>query len=208
MNPRMVLQFLIFLIPGIWKFYQFSSVTGQYIQNLLPNRLLKSADPVISMHHIIRLILQQIFPIAERLLFYHPTDSGDIFKQSLPLRKRKQRETSVTDHRFIRQHSHKQLSKPCRPPDDGNMPAVYHIRRETHIDRPLFHLPHLFRNHRQVIGVVNLCTQIIPHVQRADPAAVRYFIQGILCIAFHILRLTEFPDPVKPYLPVLLFQLI
>ena len=61
-----------------------------------------------------------------------------------------------------------ELPQPPRLPDDPDMPTVDQVRGEAHIDRAALDLLQPAGNDRQVLRVVHLRAEQVPHVQRRD----------------------------------------
>ena len=95
------LDFLILPIPGIRKLHQPSAIGCQHRNHLIPDRLLQSVLPIISMHNHIRPVAFQIVPVAQGLLLHHLVYACYVGKKSHSLCLGQQRKSLVAGYRLI-----------------------------------------------------------------------------------------------------------
>ena len=207
-RPGAVLQGPVFLIAGVGKLHQLSAVGGQYGDGLVPNRLLKAVDPVVAMNQIRGVIGLQIFPIAQGPLLHHLIHAGNALKHGPPLLKGQQRKPLIAGHRLIGENADDEPSQALRLPDNGNVPAVEHIRGKAHVHRPALHLPQAVGHNGQILRVVHLGAEHVPNIQRAQGALGGHPVERRLRVALDLARLTEGGDLSQPDPPLLFPQQI
>ena len=143
------------------------------------------------MDHDVRLQGQQGVLIVQLPLLHHPVHSFNIGKQRLSLSSGQQGKALVGGYRLIRQHPDSQPAQAGGPAENVHMPAVEYIGGEAHIDRPIFHLPELRANHRQILRGVDLGAEHMSHIQRGDAAGAIQGVQRVFRIACYLTVLAK-----------------
>ena len=88
------------------------------------------------------------------------------------------------------------------------MPAVDQVRGEAHIDRAALDLLQPAGNDRQVLRIVHLRAEQVPHVQRRDIRRAVQSVQGFLGIDGELSAVHEGLNLAEPLLPVVPLQAV
>ena len=112
-----------------------------------------------------------------------------------------ERSAPIRGDGLVREHADDEAAQFAGLADDGDVSAVDDVRREAHVDGPVFDFPEARGDDGEILGGVDFRAEAVLDIVGVDAAGIRDFVERLLRITLSVVMLAKLADFVQPEFP-------